>query len=97
MKFFATAIFLAAAATAAPWGSGGGGSGGSTSTCDSSEQQVCCDGILGCAVSILGSGCNGGSYCCSTESPIVSRPHPLYKQGLLLKYVLGCSHQHQPP
>ncbi|CAM1511939.1 Fc.00g094520.m01.CDS01 [Cosmosporella sp. VM-42] len=43
-----------------------------SSTCNSNQKQVCCNGILGCAVQVLGVGCSGGSYCCETEAPVGS-------------------------
>ncbi|KAK8115723.1 hypothetical protein PG984_012225 [Apiospora sp. TS-2023a] len=46
-----------------------GGSGGSTKTCNADTKQVCCDGILGCVVQLLGSTCsNNGAYCCKTSA-----------------------------
>ncbi|AEO68359.1 9ef70d6f-cade-4268-ac66-eeb11ad2aab3 [Thermothielavioides terrestris] len=44
-----------------------GGSGSGSSGCDNHQQAVCCNGILGCLVSLLGSNCAGSTYCCSTN------------------------------
>jgi hypothetical protein len=46
------------------------------SHCNNNQKFVCCNGILGCAVSILGLGCGGQSYCCETTSGVVSSPSP---------------------
>ncbi|PNY25477.1 Uncharacterized protein TCAP_04587, partial [Tolypocladium capitatum] len=32
-------------------------------------QQVCCSGLLSCAVQIIGSSCTN-AYCCSTDAPV---------------------------
>lgn len=75
MKFTTVASVLAMAATAiaAPADvearGGGHGSGGS---CSADTQQVCCNGILSCAVQVLGKNCDGSAYCCQTGAPVVS-------------------------
>ncbi|KAF4338149.1 hydrophobin 3 precursor [Fusarium beomiforme] len=33
------------------------------------HKQVCCNGLLSCAVQVLGSNCNANSYCCKTDAP----------------------------
>ncbi|KAF4589123.1 hydrophobin 3 precursor [Ophiocordyceps camponoti-floridani] len=35
----------------------------------SSQQQVCCNGLLGCVVQILGSSCANRAYCCDSNGP----------------------------
>ncbi|RGP80773.1 hydrophobin 3 precursor [Fusarium longipes] len=37
--------------------------------CSAQNNQVCCNGLLSCAVQVLGSNCNGNSYCCETKAP----------------------------
>ncbi|KAJ4328784.1 hypothetical protein N0V84_000789 [Fusarium piperis] len=52
----------------------GGPKGGDTTTttntnkvCSVENQQVCCTGLLACAVQVLGDDCKGGNaYCCNT-------------------------------
>ncbi|KAF4470745.1 hydrophobin 3 precursor [Fusarium albosuccineum] len=77
MKFtiVASALAMAATAIAAPaevearTGGGGGGSGGGS--CSSTHnKQVCCNGLLSCAVQVIGSNCNSNAYCCSTGAPV---------------------------
>ncbi|KAM0296923.1 hypothetical protein HYE67_005521 [Fusarium culmorum] len=60
-----TVFALVAAAVAAPHGS----SGGNNPVCSAQNNQVCCNGLLSCAVQVLGSNCNGNAYCCNTEAP----------------------------
>ncbi|KAM0424553.1 hypothetical protein ACHAPT_010269 [Fusarium lateritium] len=52
---------------------GGGSNNGDTTTttttkvCSVENQQVCCTGLLACAVQLLGQECKGGNaYCCNT-------------------------------
>ncbi|CAG1994584.1 hypothetical protein SNK03_010382 [Fusarium graminearum] len=59
-----TVFALVAAAVAAPHGSGG-----NNPVCSAQNNQVCCNGLLSCAVQVLGSNCNGNAYCCNTEAP----------------------------
>ncbi|KAF4984816.1 hypothetical protein FDECE_17014 [Fusarium decemcellulare] len=51
-------------------GNKGGDTTTTTTTCSNQQQQVCCNGGIlgGCFVTILGSNCDGGSYCCETGS-----------------------------
>ncbi|KAK2595800.1 hypothetical protein QQS21_006563 [Conoideocrella luteorostrata] len=64
MKFTTALIALATAAVAVP-------NGGSPGQCNSDHPyQVCCNtGVLGlvlCNLSVSGSVCDSGSYCCSS-------------------------------
>ncbi|KAF5675180.1 hydrophobin 3 precursor [Fusarium heterosporum] len=39
--------------------------------CSAQNKQVCCNnGILNCAVQILGGSCSGNAYCCKTDAPL---------------------------
>ncbi|RSL59907.1 hypothetical protein CEP54_007048 [Fusarium duplospermum] len=71
MKFTTAASILAMAATAiaAPTEVEARG-GGSAASCNANAQQVCCNGILSCAVQILGKNCDGSAYCCETAAPV---------------------------
>lgn len=59
---------------------GRGPKGGDTTTttntnkiCSVENQQVCCNGLLACAVQVLGENCEGGNaYCCNTGAATVS-------------------------
>lgn len=45
--------------------------------CSVENQQVCCTGLLACAVQILGDDCKGGNaYCCNTGAATVSYCSP---------------------
>lgn len=98
MKFTATlavatmAVVALAAPTEVERRTGGGDSG---DTCVNNEKQVCCNGILSCAVQVLGAGCNGGVFCCETAAPVV-RTLLLAFNGIVLmtSSYLGFSHQH---
>ncbi|KAM5386447.1 hypothetical protein ACJZ2D_000410 [Fusarium nematophilum] len=73
MKYSAAVLSiltLAATALAAPTEGNGGGKGGDVNVCSNEQSQVCCNGGLlgGCFVQILGSACDGGSYCCESGS-----------------------------
>ncbi|CAM1509440.1 Fc.00g031790.m01.CDS01 [Cosmosporella sp. VM-42] len=46
-----------------------GGAGGAG--CNSHQKPVCCNGILGCTVQIVGSGCVSGS-CCYKTMPLMN-------------------------
>ncbi|RSL41879.1 hypothetical protein CEP53_012501 [Fusarium sp. AF-6] len=71
MKFTIVASILAMAATAiaAPTEVEARG-GGSAGSCNANAQQVCCNGILSCAVQVLGKNCDGSAYCCETAAPV---------------------------
>ncbi|RGP59204.1 hydrophobin 3 precursor [Fusarium sporotrichioides] len=67
-----TAVFaMAAAAIAAPTEIEARTDGGHNNVCSTQNNQVCCQGLLNCAVQVLGAGCSGGnSYCCKTDAPV---------------------------
>ncbi|KAL4728760.1 hypothetical protein ACLX1H_003159 [Fusarium chlamydosporum] len=44
--------------------------GGNNPVCSAQNNQVCCNGILSCAVQVLGSNCQGNAYCCKTDAPV---------------------------
>ncbi|KAJ4015497.1 uncharacterized protein FIESC28_05354 [Fusarium coffeatum] len=44
--------------------------GGNNAVCSAQNNQVCCNGLLSCAVQVLGSNCNGNSYCCKSDAPV---------------------------
>ncbi|KAH7262805.1 hypothetical protein BKA59DRAFT_505827 [Fusarium tricinctum] len=44
--------------------------GGNTPVCSAQAKQVCCNGLLSCAVQVLGGNCGGNSYCCQTNAPV---------------------------
>ncbi|KAI1058797.1 hypothetical protein LB507_004113, partial [Fusarium sp. FIESC RH6] len=44
--------------------------GGNNAVCSAQNKQVCCNGLLSCAVQVLGSNCNGNSYCCKSDAPV---------------------------
>ncbi|KAM5341197.1 hypothetical protein ACJ41O_015306 [Fusarium nematophilum] len=71
MKFTTVASVFAMAATAFAAPSDiearTGGKGGS---CSVNTKQVCCNGILNCAVQVIGSQCNNQAYCCKTDAPV---------------------------
>ncbi|KAI8663634.1 hypothetical protein NCS57_00964900 [Fusarium keratoplasticum] len=62
MKFTIIASALAMAVSACATGTGG--------SCNANTKQVCCNGLLNCAVQVLGKNCNGEAYCCKTEAPV---------------------------
>ncbi|EEU43478.1 uncharacterized protein NECHADRAFT_82801 [Fusarium vanettenii 77-13-4] len=66
MKFTIVASALAMAVSACATGTGGGSTGGS---CNANTKQVCCNGLLNCAVQVLGKNCDGSAYCCKTDAP----------------------------
>ncbi|KAJ4168676.1 hypothetical protein NW754_010599 [Fusarium falciforme] len=75
MQFtLASILALAAVVAAAPAPGlglpilGGGEDGGrGAEVCSVENKQVCCNGLLNCAVQILGDSCKGGNaYCCNT-------------------------------
>ncbi|KAK4131284.1 hypothetical protein BT67DRAFT_160468 [Trichocladium antarcticum] len=93
----ATALPAAEGAVEARTGGGGGDGGGNDqSSCNNNQQNVCCvnGGLLGgllnlsCTVSLLtGTGnCNGGTYCCETNTALVRVSLPC--QRILL--LCGC-------
>ncbi|KAJ3460427.1 hypothetical protein MRS44_011294 [Fusarium solani] len=55
------------AVSACATGTGGGSTGGS---CNANTKQVCCNGLLNCAVQVLGKNCDGSAYCCKTDAPV---------------------------
>ncbi|KAB5581178.1 hypothetical protein GE09DRAFT_1085409 [Coniochaeta sp. 2T2.1] len=63
--FVASILSLAVAATAAPAVEARNGS----PYCSPGAKQVCCNGLLNCAVQVLSSTCNGDAYCCHTDAP----------------------------
>ncbi|KAJ4329268.1 hypothetical protein N0V84_000161 [Fusarium piperis] len=65
MKFtiIASALAMAASVCATPTGGQTGGS------CNASTKQVCCNGLLNCAVQLVGQNCDGNAYCCKTDAP----------------------------
>ncbi|CEI41816.1 hypothetical protein FVEN_g3782 [Fusarium venenatum] len=69
-----TAVFaMAAAAIAAPAdieARTGHDNGNNKPVCSAQSKQVCCNGLLSCAVQVLGSNCNANSYCCDTQAPV---------------------------
>ncbi|KAJ4309163.1 hypothetical protein N0V84_011669 [Fusarium piperis] len=71
MKFTTVASVLAMAATAiaTPTEVEARG-GGSAGPCNANAQQVCCNGLLQCAVQVLGKNCDGSAYCCETAAPV---------------------------
>ncbi|QPC72167.1 hypothetical protein HYE68_002919 [Fusarium pseudograminearum] len=65
-----TVFALAAAAIAAPADiEARTGHDNNNAVCSAQNNQVCCNGLLSCAVQVLGSNCNGNSYCCKTDAP----------------------------
>ncbi|PHH76750.1 hypothetical protein CDD80_1236 [Ophiocordyceps camponoti-rufipedis] len=63
MKFLAI-VALAAVATAAPTDVEPRSS---VNKCNlNTQQKVCCNGLLGCVVQLLGSSCADRAYCCET-------------------------------
>ncbi|KAG6267154.1 hypothetical protein E4U49_008339 [Claviceps purpurea] len=63
MKYTAAIVALAATVIAIPTGGGGDSSG----SCNNNHPNyVCCQGLLDllCNISIIGTNCAGGSYCC---------------------------------
>ncbi|CAG7561889.1 unnamed protein product [Fusarium equiseti] len=71
----ASVLTMAVAAIAAPADilearTGGGSGGGNNAVCSAQNNQVCCNGLLSCAVQVLGSNCNGNSYCCESDAPV---------------------------
>ncbi|WZH40849.1 Hydrophobin 3 [Fusarium acuminatum] len=48
------------------------GKGGNNPVCSAQNTQVCCNGLLSCAVQVLGGNCGGNAYCCETDAPVVS-------------------------
>ncbi|KAH7179075.1 uncharacterized protein B0J16DRAFT_166450 [Fusarium flagelliforme] len=69
----ASVLTMAVAAIAAPAdieARTGGGNNGNNPVCTAQNNQVCCNGILSCAVQVLGSNCNGDSYCCKSDAPV---------------------------
>ncbi|KAH7144767.1 hypothetical protein DER46DRAFT_616483 [Fusarium sp. MPI-SDFR-AT-0072] len=46
------------------------GGGNNQPVCSAQSKQVCCNGLLSCAIQVLGSGCNNDAYCCETEAPV---------------------------
>ncbi|KAL2678972.1 hypothetical protein Neosp_009726 [[Neocosmospora] mangrovei] len=66
MKFTIVASALAMAVSTCATGTGGGSTGGS---CNANTKQICCNGLLSCAVQVLGKNCDGSAYCCKTDAP----------------------------
>ncbi|PFH57710.1 hypothetical protein XA68_14673 [Ophiocordyceps unilateralis] len=63
MKFLAAVVALAAVAVAAP----ADVEPRTASRCNAvGQRQVCCGGLLGCLVQVLGSTCSTRAYCCET-------------------------------
>ncbi|EWZ29330.1 uncharacterized protein FOBCDRAFT_277093 [Fusarium oxysporum Fo47] len=46
------------------------GGGNNQPSCSAQSQQVCCNGLLSCAVQVLGSDCSNNAYCCETDAPV---------------------------
>lgn len=82
MKFTIVASALAMAVSACATGTGGGSTGGS---CNANTKQVCCNGLLSCAVQVLGKNCDGSAYCCKTDAPVVSAPSSSQSELVLTK------------
>lgn len=73
MNFSIVASALAMAVSVCATATGGHNSG----SCNANTKQVCCNGLLTCAVQILGKNCDGSTYCCKTSAPAVSTPFRL--------------------
>ena len=82
MKFTIVTSALAMAVSACATGTGGGSTGGS---CNANTKQVCCNGLLNCAVQVLGKNCDGSAYCCKTEAPVVSTLFSSVSDSILTK------------
>ncbi|KAH7207896.1 uncharacterized protein BKA55DRAFT_744494 [Fusarium redolens] len=63
-----SALTMAVAAIAAP--SDIEARGGSSSCNTRTHKQLCCNGLLACAVQVIGSNCNNDAYCCKTNAPV---------------------------
>ncbi|KAK4235376.1 hypothetical protein C8A03DRAFT_17878 [Achaetomium macrosporum] len=69
MQFTSIFSILAVAMTAAALPSAGvAPRTGDVGSCNSQTSNVCCDGVLGCVVTVLGKNCEGSSYCCETTA-----------------------------
>ncbi|KAK3904908.1 hypothetical protein C8A05DRAFT_13260 [Staphylotrichum tortipilum] len=69
MQFSSLFTLLAVAMTASAVPSGHGGGSAEINACSSKTANVCCGGLLGCVITLVGKECEGSSYCCDTTAP----------------------------
>jgi hypothetical protein len=56
-------------------------------SCNNVQSQVCCDGVVGCTLNVLGTTCDGGSYCCDSDAVQVSSALPPPTHFLVVIYL----------